>query len=87
MSVKFTIKNAKILNEITDGRLLIEFIAEKVDEVDSVSNIEATSPIEVAVEVKARKLAREKLTEILSALLSGTGNTLPKDVDKTDYKM
>ena len=85
--IKFTSKNAQVLREITDGRLLIEFIGEKIKEVDTVSDIKVTAPDEVAVEVKARELAVVKLTEILSALFSGEGDTLPNTEDKEDYKM
>lgn len=87
MSVRFTSKNAKILMEISDGRLLVDFIKQEIKKVESVSDIEVTDPTEIAVEVTAKKLVSKRLEVILSALLSGTDNTLPNKQDKEEYKM
>lgn len=52
------------------GSALKEFLARVIVSLDSVADIEAKDPVQVAVEVKARKLAQEKLTAALSMLVS-----------------
>ncbi len=49
-------------------RELISVISDEIKKLDKVSDIEETDPTKVAVEVMARKLAREKLENILLPL-------------------
>ena len=81
-------KTIKALSKSSGYQKILKYLAESVVSIDKVSDIDTNKPIEVAVEVKARKLATKKLTEILSALVvhkSGTGGFNPKEYI-TDYQ-
>ncbi|HED38065.1 MAG TPA: hypothetical protein ENI76_07460 [Ignavibacteria bacterium] len=84
---KFTQENAKRLLESSDGKEFAQYIAEEIKKIDIVSDIEVTDPVKVAIEVKAKKIASNKLAGILSALFSGMENTMPKNTDKDAFKM
>lgn len=78
---------AKRLLETTDGKELFKYIAQQLHSIDSVSDIKPTDPVEVAVEVRARAIATEKLQNILGALVSGTEGTQPKDGSDNEFAM
>ncbi len=86
MSV-FDQKQAKALLESSHGKDLTQYIATKIQEIDVVFDIQSTDPVEVAVEVMARKLAAEKLREILDMLLSGEENTMPGKRQDGEFDM
>ena len=50
---------------------LVSVISAEIKDLDKISDIEETDPTKVAVEVRARKLAREKLENILQPLTGG----------------
>lgn len=75
-------KVAKAIKESEAGRAFISFIAGHLLALDSVSGIDLDDPNEIAVEVKGRKRAKEKLELILSGLLtSSEANTIKDERD------
>lgn len=62
---------AKGLMTSPHGKDLAIYLGESILEMDCVSDIKSDNPQEVAVEVKARKVAVEKLQNILEGLLLG----------------
>ncbi len=68
------------------GTALKEFLARTIVSLDSVSDIASDDPVAVAVEVKARKLAQEKLAMALSTLVALSDVQKVKK-EKSDYGM
>lgn len=62
-------KVAKRIKESEDGQVLIKHLWEAVLSLDRVSDLKSEAPLDIAVEVKARQLAAEKLRSTLSTLL------------------
>jgi hypothetical protein len=63
-------KIAQKLMNSEEGVALAKFLDRTIDELDSVIGISLTGPMEIAIEVKARQRAAEKLRTILSTLLT-----------------
>jgi hypothetical protein len=84
--MKIEPKVAKRLMGTNDGKKLLECIVQIITELDSVTGISQTDPHEIALEVKARALAVDKLKDIFLELTSGIQQTSP--VEQTDeFKM
>lgn len=77
---------AKRLLNSDDGRALVAQLAKAVDELDKVSDIKVTDPVEVAVEVSARKIAADKITEILADMIAARDAT-GKDGAPSEFAM
>lgn len=68
-----------------DGKVLAAFLRGIITSLDTVTDIAQSDPVEVAVEVQARRLAAEKLTKALSTLLTDKPHgTLPDVRDSFD---
>lgn len=65
------------LMEIPEMGEFCKYLAQEAESLDRSSDIEATDPVEVAVEVKARKIAYAKLADILTPLLNATNKPSP----------
>lgn len=61
---------AKRIATSADGQELMKYLSSLVAELDSVERITQDDPVEIAVEVKARKIASAKLKKVLSGLLT-----------------
>lgn len=65
------------------GQELVAYLKAKIKELDSIRGITSTGSEEIAVEVKARERAQEKLLEILEMLLST--EVVHKGIDPDEY--
>ena len=59
----------KLMGGIPEMKELLVFIATEAQKLDNLSDIDIASPIDLAVEVRARQLAHKKLVDILHPLL------------------
>lgn len=74
--------DAKTIQEIlnTDqGKSLIKHLAESILAMDTLDGINLDDPVEATVELKARKLAINKLRDILGSLIVSTNPSRIKD--------
>lgn len=62
----------------------IALVSSEIQSLDSVDDIVSEDPVKVAIEVMARKLAREKLKKILEPLTEVQGS---KKFNKDEYSM
>lgn len=65
-------KAVKRLLDSADGRALVVYIGQKIQELDSLSGIDSTTAERIAIEVRARECATEKLREIFSMFLAAS---------------
>lgn len=76
---------AQRIRESPDGPALAGYLHGLIQSLDSVSGIKLDDPVEIAVEVKGRMRAKQKLEEALSTLLTREAHgTLRDDRDSFD---
>ena len=59
----------KLMTGSKDVQKFVVFISKEIKKLDTLDEIETDDPIKVAIEIKARKLAFNKLKDILEPLL------------------
>ena len=64
-------------------REFVSFLSMEVGKLNTIAEIETENPVEVAIEIKARKLAFEKLTTILEPFLNSREER--KAFNKNEY--
>lgn len=60
----------KLMTDVAEMKEFITFLSEEALKLNNLDDIKLDDPIELAVEVKARKKAYEKIADILSPLLN-----------------
>jgi len=71
------------LVENANVKKLMAFMGEEISKLNTLDGIKAEDPVLVAIEIKARKLARGKLKDILEPLINA--NILSVDFKREDY--
>lgn len=77
-------KIAQQLVKTPEGQAFIDYLKKKINELDTVGGVIVTDPVEIAVEIKARGMALQKLKEILSDILVA-GEVAPEGFDPQEY--
>lgn len=60
----------KIMTDVAEMKEFVAFLSEEALKLNNLDDIKLDDPIELAVEVKARKKAYEKIADILSPLVN-----------------
>lgn len=60
----------KLMSDVSEMREFISYLSEEALKLNNLDDIQLEDPIELSVEVKARKKAFEKIINILSPLLN-----------------
>ena len=60
----------KLMSDVSEMKEFVSFLTEEVLKLNNLNDIQLEDPIELSVEVKARKKAFEKIINILSPLLN-----------------
>lgn len=78
----------KLMIEVPEMKELLAFLIEKAEELDRIDDIaDLSDPEEIALEVKARRRAYEKLKLMLSPLLNSDTKEVGKSINNDDYAM
>ena len=60
----------KLMSDVAEMKEFISFLTQEATKLNNLEDIKLEDPIEIAVEVKARKKAFEKIMDILSPLVN-----------------
>ena len=60
----------KLMSDVAEMKEFISFLSQEAIKLNNLEDIKLENPIEIAVEVKARKKAFEKIMDILSPLVN-----------------
>ena len=60
----------KLMSDVAEMKEFISFLSQEAKQLNNLEDIKLENPIEIAVEVKARKKAFEKIMDILSPLVN-----------------
>ena len=60
----------KLMSDVVEMKEFISFLSQEAMKLNNLDDIKLEDPIEIAVEVKARKKAFEKIMDILSPLVN-----------------
>ena len=85
--MKLDIKTAQNIAKSESGHAFAKFLATTIAELDSVKGIDTSNPTSATIEVEARKLAQQKLREILDTLLIAQTSNEIEGVDHSEYGM
>ena len=77
-------ENIKKLLELEQTKEFIAFLAREIEKLNDLSDIKLNDPMEIAVEVRGRQRAYEKLLEFLSPFLN-YNKINEKAVTNNDY--